>query len=63
MRYVPAFFVALFPCVLDPVQLQHLGLLRRNNADLVVLASESTTAIDDWVNVELRGRRLAGKLA
>jgi hypothetical protein len=43
-----------------PVDL--LGLLGRDNADLIVLATELPARVGDWVDVKLRREGLAGEL-
>lgn len=49
------------PDVLAVVEL--LGLLGRDGADLVVAAAVLARRVDDGVDVQLRGRRLARQLA
>jgi hypothetical protein len=48
---------------LEAVRVELLGLLRRDDADLVVTAAVLTGGIADGVDVQARGLGLAGKLA
>ena len=45
------------------VRVDLLGLLRRDDADLVVSGAAAAGAVVNWVNVESRGRRLSAQLS
>ena len=58
---MPAVLAALL--LVEAVAVELLGLLGRDDADVVVLAAEAPPAVDDGVDVQLGGAGLAGELA
>lgn len=60
---MPSLFVALALVTAETLGVQLLRLLRANDRDFIILATESTAAVRDWVDVQFGSSRLARKLA
>lgn len=55
---MPAFFCVV-TLVVESAGIELFVLVRAQNADLVIVATESSAAVVDWVNVKFRGARFA----